>query len=193
MPGANRADRGTARGRRSSGNTRAACWPQMRTSAKARSALVAPATARRAVGYESRAEGTHPGLDLRRLIGGRCGRVTTPCMQSVLRFPTDRCYPRAAVGPSSLVCCLTFIPSRCGAFDPYCGSGGKVVPQSLCPELADVELSTDRTHRGNPVRRELLGEQLRHPFLQRVRVVPGLWHTVGGNLRTADYHHEEFV
>jgi len=36
---------------------------------------------------------------------------------------------------------------------------GEEVSQSLRAWPADVELSADRTHRGNSVRRELLGEQ----------------------------------
>jgi hypothetical protein len=47
------------------------------------------------------------------------------------------------------------VPGRCG----------KVVPQSLCSPLADVELSADRTNRGNPIRRELGGEQFGRLFL----------------------------
>lgn len=49
-----------------------------------------------------------------------------------------------------------------------------MVPQSLRPGLADVELSANRTHRGNMVRRELPGEQLRRPLLQEEAVDNGI-------------------
>jgi hypothetical protein len=47
----------------------------------------------------------------------------------------------------------------------YPSHGGKVVPQTLCTRLADVELSADRADRGNPVRCKLLGEHLGRLFL----------------------------
>jgi hypothetical protein len=54
------------------------------------------------------------------------------------------------------------------------GRRGKIVPQALCTWLADAKLSPDRAHRGNPGRCELLGEHLRRPLLQWVRVVSSL-------------------
>jgi hypothetical protein len=42
---------------------------------------------------------------------------------------------------------------------------GEIISQPLCSGLADVELSADRSHRGNSVRRELLDEQPRRLFL----------------------------
>jgi hypothetical protein len=67
------------------------------------------------------------------------------------------------------------------------------VPQSLRTWLANVELSTDGTDRGNPIYRKLLSEYLGRLHLQRVRIPSSLGHIVRQYLRTADYHHEEFV
>ena len=74
-----------------------------------------------------------------------------------------------------------------------CNSRGQIVSQPLRPGLADVELSADRAHRGNPVRRELPGEQLSRLLPQRVGIMPGHRHAVSGDLGTADDHHEELV
>jgi hypothetical protein len=49
-----------------------------------------------------------------------------------------------------------------------------------------VELSTDRPDRGNPVRRELLGEHLSGLFLQRVGVVRASGRAASRRLRTPD-------
>jgi hypothetical protein len=37
---------------------------------------------------------------------------------------------------------------------PPCGSLREEIPQALCPGLADVELSTDRSDRRNTIRQE---------------------------------------
>lgn len=50
----------------------------------------------------------------------------------------------------------------------------QVLADPLCAWLPDVELSADRSYRGNPVRRKLLGEQLSCPLVHRVRIVSGL-------------------
>jgi hypothetical protein len=54
----------------------------------------------------------------------------------------------------------------------------------LCARLADVKLSTNRTDRGNPVLRELLGEHLCGLFLQRVGIVLASGHAASRHLRT---------
>jgi hypothetical protein len=82
---------------------------------------------------------------------------------------------------------------RCRAFRPACSSPGEVVSQPLRPGLADVELSADPAHGGNPVRRELPGKQLSRPLPQRVRITPSLRRAACGNLGTADDHHEQLV
>jgi len=55
---------------------------------------------------------------------------------------------------------------------------GEVLAYPLCARLADVELSADRTDRGNLIRRELLGEHLDGLFLQGVGIVPASGHAV---------------
>ena len=72
---------------------------------------------------------------------------------------------------------------------PY-SSHDKVVPQPLRPGLANVQLSADRAHRGNPVRRELTREQLGRLLLKRVQVVPDPSRAVRRNLGTANDDHE---
>jgi hypothetical protein len=59
-------------------------------------------------------------------------------------------YLRAAIRPSSLGLGLSPVAAAlcCAGFRPPCSSGSEVVPQHLCPGLADVELSADRAHRG---------------------------------------------
>jgi hypothetical protein len=81
----------------------------------------------------------------------------------------------------------------CSIFVMTLGRCGKVAPQSLRPWLPDVELSTDRAHRGNSVRREQLDDQLRRLLLQRVRLVPGRGRLLYRYLRTPDDHHEKLV
>ena len=45
---------------------------------------------------------------------------------------------------------------------PFAGSPfGEVVPKPLSPRLADVKLRSNRTNRGNAIRRQLTGEYLR--------------------------------
>jgi hypothetical protein len=83
--------------------------------------------------------------------------------------------------------------SRDAIFDPSYTSSGEVVSQPLRAGLANVELSADGAHRWHSVGRELLGEQLGRLLTQRVSVVPGLRCAMGGNLGTADDHHEQFV
>ncbi len=68
-----------------------------------------------------------------------------------------------------------------------------MVSQPLCPGLADMELGPDGAHRGDPVHRQLPGEQLSRPLLQRIRVKPGPGCRVRRNLGTADNHHEQLV
>jgi hypothetical protein len=101
-------------------------------------------------------------------------------------------YLRVAAAPQASALDLP-LPSRSWAFHPPCSSGSEVVSQPLRPGLADMELSADRAHRGNPVRRQLPGEQLSRPLLQRVRVALGPGRTVHRNLGTADDHHEQLV
>ena len=55
---------------------------------------------------------------------------------------------------------------------------GEVLAYPLCARLADVELSMDRTDRGNLVRRELLGEHLDGLFLQGVGIFTASGHAV---------------
>jgi hypothetical protein len=73
------------------------------------------------------------------------------------------------------------------------GPCSKVIAQALCAWLADMELSTDGTDRGNPVSRKLFSEHLGGLFLQLVRTMPTAGRGVLQYLRTADDHHEEFV
>jgi hypothetical protein len=54
------------------------------------------------------------------------------------------------------------------------GARWEVVLAACRPELARVELSTDRVHRRKSVRRQLPGEQSGCPLLKRVRTVPAL-------------------
>jgi hypothetical protein len=85
-------------------------------------------------------------------------------------------YSRAPLAAGPWAVGLTPVPGSCsrgGTLRPPRSSRGKEVPQPLCPGLADVQLSADRAHRGNPVRRELRGEQLGRLLLQRVRVASG--------------------
>lgn len=56
-----------------------------------------------------------------------------------------------------------------------------------------MELGADRAHPGNPVRRQLPGEQLSRPLLQRICFKPGPWCSARRNLGTADDHHKQLV
>ena len=81
----------------------------------------------------------------------------------------------------------------CGALRLPCSCRGEVVSQPLCPGMADMELSADRAHRGNPARRQLPCEHLSRPLLQRIRAEPGPGCSARRNLGTADDHHEQLV
>jgi hypothetical protein len=72
-----------------------------------------------------------------------------------------QCFEPLAVGLTSVFASC----SRSGTFHPPCSSCGEVVSQPLRPGLANMQLSADRAHRGNPVRREVVGEQFRRLLL----------------------------
>jgi hypothetical protein len=66
-------------------------------------------------------------------------------------------------------------PSRSGQSSASCSQAALSAaryPRIRCARLADADLRADRTDRGNPVRREMLGDHLSRPFLQGVAIVP---------------------
>jgi hypothetical protein len=82
--------------------------------------------------------------------------------------------------------------SRSWGLHPPCRSGSEVVPQSLCPWLADMELSGSEAPR-EPGPPPAACEQLSRPLPQRVHVAPGLGRDVRLNLGTADDHQQQFI
>ena len=102
--------------------------------------------------------------DLGRVLGTRRTLFTGAVYRAAIstRFPRHiGGYSR--VGRPSFGRSLTSLPasrSRSGILCPRRSSCSEIVPQPLRPRLADVQLRTDGTDRGNTVGCQLIGEYL---------------------------------